>query len=209
MNTPAVRLVIADDHPALRAGVRAALEATGRIDVVGEAASGAEARRLVAQMEPNVILLDVEMLEEDGVAVAQALREAESPTRVLAYSAYDDHAYVAAMLQAGAAGYITKDKPIALVAEAVEAVARGEGRWFVSVVPPEADEPPLTDRELEVLRHMARGQSNAEIAAELSISPYTVRNHISSIYEKLDVGSWREAIAWAWKRGLVGETSGD
>ena len=201
-----VRVVIADDHPALRAGVRAVFEGTGRIDVVAEAAGGEEALRLVAQYEPNVVLLDVEMPGLDGVAVAQRLRAVGSPTRVLAFSAYDDPAYVAAMLQAGAAGYVTKDKPLPLVAEAVEAVARGEGRWFVSVTPPEDEDVPVSERELEVLRLMARGMGNREIAGELAISPNTVRNHVSSVYEKLDVSSWREAVAWAWERGLVGRS---
>ncbi|MGB3542071.1 response regulator [Rubrivirga sp.] len=208
MSVPSVRIVLADDHPALRAGVRAVFEATGRIDVVGEASTADEAVRLVEQFEPNVVLLDVEMPDggsgAGGVEVAERLRAAESPTRVLAFSAYDDPAYVASMLQAGAAGYVTKDKPLALVAEAVEAVARGEGRWFVSVTSPVEDDVPVTNRELEVLRSMSRGLGNKEIAEELGISPNTVRNHVSSVYEKLDVGSWREAVAWAWERGLVG-----
>lgn len=204
MSAPPVRVVIADDHPALRAGVRAVLEQTGRIDVVGEAAGGEEALRLVRALGPNVVLLDMEMPDLDGVAVAERLRAERSPTRVLAFSAHDDRAYVAAMLQAGAAGYVTKDKPLALVAEAVEAVARGEGRWFVSVSPPDQPDLPVSDRELEVLRLMARGLGNREIADALGISPNTVRNHVSSVYDKLDVGSWREAVAWAWERGLVG-----
>ena len=205
MPAPPVRVVIADDHPALRAGVRAVFEATGRIDVVAEAAGGGEALRLVRQLEPNVVLLDVEMPDVDGVEVARRLRDAGSPARVLAFSAYDDKAYVAAMLQAGAAGYVTKDKPLALVAEAVEAVARGEGRWFVSMAPPPDDGGvPVSGRELEVLRLMARGMANDEIAGALSISPHTVRNHVSSVYEKLGVRSSRAAVAWAWARGLVG-----
>lgn len=205
MPLPPVRTIIADDHPALRAGVRAVLEATGQIEVVGEAAGGAEALRLCRQLAPNVLLLDVEMPGGlDGVEVAERIQAEASGTRVLAFSAYDDRAYVAQMLQAGAAGYITKDKPLALVAEAVQAVARGEGRWFVSLQPPEEDLP-LTERELEVLRLMARGRSNDEIGQLLSISPHTVRNHISSVYAKLEVSTWREAVAWAWERGLVGE----
>jgi DNA-binding NarL/FixJ family response regulator len=204
MTLPPVRTVIADDHPALRAGVRAVLEATGQIEVVGEAAGGEEALRLCRQLTPNVLLLDVEMPGGlDGVEVASRIG-AESPsTRVLAFSAYDDRAYVASMLQAGAAGYITKDKPLMLVAEAVQAVARGEGRWFVTLHKPD-DELPLSEREFEVLRLMARGRSNDEIGQILSISPHTVRNHISSVYAKLEVGTWREAVAWAWERGLVG-----
>lgn len=200
---PPVRVVIADDHPALRDGVRAVFEATGRINVVAEARGGEEAVRFVAQYEPNVLLLDIEMPDLDGVEVAERLRATGSVTRVLAFSAYDDRAYVARMLQAGVAGYITKDKPLSLVAEAVEAVARGEGRWFVSVTPPPDDNLPVTDRELEVLRLMSRGMSNQDIADQLDISPYTVRNYVSAVYDKLGVGSWREAVAWAWQRGLV------
>lgn len=200
---PPVRTVLIDDHPALRAGVRAVLEQTGRIEVVAEASDGERGIEICQRLEPNVALLDMEMPGMDGIAVAERLRELGVPTRVLAYSAYDDAAYVTAMLQAGAAGYVTKDKPMDLVAEAVEAVARGEGRWFVSISPPNPVEIPISDRELDVVRLMARGRDNNEIADELGISPNTVRNHVSAAYEKLGVSSWRQAVAWAWERGLV------
>lgn len=200
---PPVRTVLVDDHPALRAGVRAALERLGHITVVAEASGGREGVEVCRQLEPNVVVLDMELPDLDGIAVAERLRQLEVPTRVLAYSAYDDPAYVTAMLQAGAAGYVTKDKPMALVAEAVEAVARGEGRWFVSVSPPTPFEMPISERELEVVRLMARGHDNAEIAEALGISVHTVRNHVSTAYEKLGVSSWRQAVAWAWEHGLV------
>lgn len=200
---PPVRTVLIDDHPALRAGVRSALEHSGRIEVVAEASDGEHGIQVCQRLLPNVVLLDMEMPGMDGVAVAERLRELDLPTRVLAYSAYDDAAYVTAMLQAGAAGYVTKDKPMALVVEAVEAVARGEGRWFVSIVPPDGLEVPISDRELEVVRLMARGKDNYEIAEALGISPNTVRNHVSSAYDKLGVSSWRQAVAWAWEHGLV------
>lgn len=200
---PRVRTVLVDDHPALRAGVRVALEQTGKIEVVAEASDGERGVEACQRLEPNVVLLDMEMPGMDGIAVAERLRELAVPTRVLAYSAYDDAAYVTAMLQAGAAGYVTKDKPMSLVAEAVEAVARGEGRWFVSIAPPNTVEIPISDRELDVVRLMARGRDNSEIADELGISPNTVRNHVSAAYEKLNVSSWRQAVAWAWEHGLV------
>ncbi len=200
---PPVRTVLIDDHPALRAGVRAVLEQTGRIEVVAEASDGERGVEICQRLEPNVVLLDMEMPGMDGIAVAERLRELAVPTRVLAYSAYDDAAYVTAMLQAGAAGYVTKDKPMSLVAEAVEAVARGEGRWFVSITPPDPVDIPISDRELDVVRLMARGRDNNEIADELGISPNTVRNHVSAAYEKLGVSSWRQAVAWAWEHGLV------
>lgn len=200
---PPVRTILIDDHPALRAGVRAVLEQTGRIEVVAEASDGERGIEICQRLEPNVVLLDMEMPGMDGIAVAERLRELAVPTRVLAYSAYDDAAYVTAMLQAGAAGYVTKDKPMSLVAEAVEAVARGEGRWFVSITPPDPVDIPISDRELDVVRLMARGHDNNEIADELGISPNTVRNHVSAAYEKLGVSSWRQAVAWAWEHGLV------
>lgn len=202
-SVPPVRTVLIDDHPALRAGVRAVLEQTGRIEVVAEASDGERGVEICQRLEPNVVLLDMEMPGMDGIAVAERLRELAVPTRVLAYSAYDDAAYVTAMLQAGAAGYVTKDKPMSLVAEAVEAVARGEGRWFVSITPPDPVDIPISDRELDVVRLMARGRDNNEIADELGISPNTVRNHVSAAYEKLGVSSWRQAVAWAWEHGLV------
>ena len=201
---PAVRVVLIDDHPALRAGVRVALERAGNITVVAEASDGAEGIEAVRRFEPNVVLLDMEMPDMDGIAVATRLRELNLPSRVLAYSAYDDANYVTAMLQAGAAGYVTKDKPMALVAEAVGAVARGEGRWFVSVKMPGDVDIPLSERELEVVRLMAKGHDNHAIAELLAISHHTVRNHVSSAYEKLGVSSWRQAVAWAWQHGLVG-----
>lgn len=200
---PPVRIVLVDDHPALRAGVRAALERLGHIEVVGEASDGAEGVALCERLEPSVVVLDMEMPDMDGIAVAERLRTLGVPSRILAYSAYDDPAYVTAMLQAGASGYVTKDKPMALVAEAVEAVARGEGRWFVSVSVPEPFEMPISQRELEVVRLMARGRDNAQIAEVLGISVNTVRNHVSTAYEKLGVSSWRQAVAWAWEHGLV------
>ncbi|GAB5536299.1 MAG: response regulator transcription factor [Rubricoccaceae bacterium] len=202
MCMPPVSVVVADDHPALRAGISAMLTATGRIDVVGEAQGGREALRMVRDHEPDVLVLDMDMPDLSGVEVAQELAASHHPTRVLAFSAYDDYSYVTRLMQAGASGYITKDKPIPLLIEAVEAVARGEVRWFVSILPPEA-QTPLTDREVEVVRLMANGQSNEDIAAVLTISPVTVRNYTSAIYTKLGVSSWREAVAWAWQTGVA------
>lgn len=178
------------------------LTATGRMTVIGEASGGWEALRLVRAHKPDVLVLDMDMPDLSGVDVAHQLAEEEHPTRVLAFSAHDDYSYVTRLMQSGAAGYITKDKPIPLLTEAIEAVARGEVRWFVSVQPPTA-RTPLTDREMEVIRLMANGRSNDEIADALVISPITVRNYTSTIYAKLQVKSWREAVAWAWQTGIA------
>ncbi|MEO0556877.1 MAG: response regulator transcription factor [Bacteroidota bacterium] len=202
MNSPLISVVVADDHPALRAGVSAVLTATGRLTIVGEADGGHDALRLVRAHEPDVLVLDMDMPDLSGVEVAQQLAAENHPTRVLAFSAYEDYSYVTRLMQAGVSGYITKDKPMPLLIEAVEAVARGEVRWFVSVRAPDT-ETALTERETAVLRLMANGRSNDEIADVLSISPVTVRNYTSSIYAKLDVTSWREAVAWAWQTGVV------
>lgn len=196
-----IRVVLVDDHPGLRAGIRAMLEATGKIRVVGEAGDGDGALRVVRADRPDVVVLDMEIPPPTGAEVAQIVSE-EGVTKVLAYSAYDDYSYVVKLLQAGAAGYITKDKPLPLLVEAVEAVARGERRWFVDVQPPEALAE-LSERESEVLQILALGGSNDEIGDRLHLSPHTVRNYVSSIYGKLGVKSWREAVAWAWQHGVV------
>lgn len=203
-----IRVVLADDHPAMRAGLRALLEASGVVEVVGEAATGLEAVRVVQAMRPDVLVLDMELPELSGVEVAERLAADGCETRILAFSAHDDPAYVSRLLQVGAAGYITKDKPPTMVVEAVQAVARGEGRWFVTMTPPDVAPPggDLTAREVQVLREMARGGANEQIATALHISGNTVRNHVSNIYQKLGVHSWREAVAWAWERGLVGRS---
>lgn len=197
------RVVIADDHPIMRGGLRTMLEADPALDVVGEAANGDEALRLVRALAPDVLLLDMEMPGLTGVEVARAVQAEALPVRVLALSAYDDAAYVSGLMRSGAAGYITKDKSPAMIVEAVQAVGRGEGRWFVLPPRTDPDASPLSDREQEVLRLMARGLSNEGIGAALFISENTVRNHISNVYGKLDVKSWREAIAWAWQNGVM------
>jgi DNA-binding NarL/FixJ family response regulator len=197
-----ITVILADDHPLLRAGVRRLLDAEADLDVVAEADSGRRALALVRRHTPDVLVLDMEMPDGSGVEVAQALHaDATVPTRVLALSAYDRRAYVEGLLKLGAAGYLTKDKPPAMIVEAVRAVARGEGRWFVTPPAPGAD---LTDREREVLRLLADGLAHDALADRLGIARATVRNHLASIYVKLDVHAAHEAVAWAWKHGLAG-----
>ena len=202
-----VRLVLADDHPPLRAGIRALLEKEAArrgidLDVV-EAGGGEEALRLVRLHEPHALVTDVEMPDLDGVALARAVREAGLPTRVLALSAYADPAYVRGLREAGAAGYLTKETPGVTIAEAVFAVARGQDRWFVGVERDPAEV--LTDRERDVLVKLAEGLLNHEIGDALGIAENTVRNHLTAIYDKLEVPSARGAVAWAWEHGLVGK----
>lgn len=198
-----VRVVLADDHPATRSGLRAALEIKPRIEVVGEADDGTSALALAHELSPDVLVLDLNMPGLTGVEVAQCLQREASTVRVLAVSAYEDEPYVRGLLASGAAGYITKDKSLEVIVEAVYAVARGEGRWFVHPTTPR--EIPISQRELDVLRLMAKGFDNGAIAQTLFLSENTIRNHVSSIYAKLGVRSYREAIAWAWEHGLGGQ----
>jgi len=211
-----VRVLLADDHPAVRAGIRGALEQAADIVIVGETANGEDALRLTEQLRPDVVLLDCRMPGLEGVEVAETIRARGLPTRVLALSAYADDRYVHGMLRAGAAGYLLKEEALETAVAAVRAVARGE-TWYsqqvmgkvVAWARGETASPPgaagLTGRELEVLRLLARGWDNTRITRELRISVGTVKNHVTNLYVKLKVRSRAEAVAWAWEHGVVGE----
>ncbi len=199
------RVVVADDHPVMRAGIRMMLEAEPDINVVGEAANGLEAFRLAKALNPDVLLLDMEMPGLSGVEVARKIQAEALPVRILALTAYDDQSYVNGLLRTGAAGYITKEKPPSMIVEAVRAVGRGEGRWFVMPTRESEEARPVSGREQDVLKLMAQGHSNQQIAETLFISENTVRNHVANIYAKLGVNTWREAVAWAWQSGLMND----
>lgn len=213
---PSIRVGLADDHPSLRAGIRARLERETDIEVVGEAGTGEEALQLVAEREPHVLLLDMEMPGLSGVEVARRLQMAETPVRVLALSAHDNEEYILKLLDSGAAGYLTKHEPLETIVSAVRGVARGEDGWLSRDVAAALmrhrrdqmflEEDParvLSEREREVLLHLAAGESNKQIADLLYISESTVKKHVNNIYFKLDVSSRAEAVAWAWKHGVV------
>lgn len=202
MPTP-IRVLIADDHPVWRRGVRTLFDAEPDIDVVAEAADGEEALRYIRAGGLDVAVLDMEMPRLSGVEVARTVRDEALPVRVLALSSYDDASYVSGLLQNGASGYLTKDKPAVLIVEAVRAVARGEGRWFVQPTSREDPAANLSDREREVLGLLAQGKANGEIADALFISENTVRNHLANAYAKIGVATAREAVAWAWRNGFA------
>jgi DNA-binding NarL/FixJ family response regulator len=209
-----IRVLLADDHPSVRAGVRGALAGAPDVDVVGEVKDGGEALRLVEELQPDVAILDCRLPGLDGAEVARAIQERRLPTRVLALSAYGDDRYVYAMLEAGAKGYLLKDEALETVVQAVRRVARGKewytrslrpkvGAWTRGETPMPAGLTGLTEREVEVLRLMAKGWDNARIAESLCIAEGTVKNHVSTIYAKLNVSSRAEAVAWAWQQGLI------
>ena len=208
MTAPPTRVLLADDHPVWRRGVRDLLDIEPDLSVVAEASDGEGALAALRAGGVDVAVLDMEMPRVTGVEVARAVRAKGLAVAVLALSSYDDPAYVSGLLAEGAAGYLTKDQPPELIVEAVRAVARGEGRWFVAPAPGAvgAGGPAdgLTDRERDVLRLLAEGKANAEIAGALFISENTVRTHLTAAYAKVGVASAREAVAWAWRTGFAG-----
>jgi DNA-binding NarL/FixJ family response regulator len=210
-----LRVVIADDQPMMRAGFRAVLEATGDIVVVAEAANGAEAVRLAGEQAPDVVLMDIRMPVMDGIEATRRLPR----QRVLILTTFGLDEYIIDALRAGASGFLLKDAPTAEVVAAVRAVAAGDavlsatvtrqlldqvGRRLpaaVSRVP--EDLTGLTEREREVLRLLAAGLSNAEIAAALVVSEATVKTHVSHLLGKLGLRDRVQAVIYAYETGLI------
>ncbi|MEZ4663991.1 MAG: response regulator transcription factor [Caldilineaceae bacterium] len=202
-----IRVLLIDDHPIVRSGIRMLLEQAGDILVVGEADRGDDALGLVKRLKPDVLLLDMEMPGKTGVEVARELKAASAPVRVLALSAYDDEQYILNLLAEGAVGYLTKEEALDTIVDAVHGVARGEEGWFsrratariASVHLKERNKDPLqlTERETEVLNLLKKGWANSRIAEELFLSERTVRFHLTNVYDKLGVSSRAEAISWA------------
>jgi DNA-binding NarL/FixJ family response regulator len=205
-----IRVLIVDDHPVVRNGLRAFLNAQPDIVVVGEASDGEGVLRQVETLRPDVVLLDCCLPGPEGPAVAAAIRERHPTVSVLALSAYDDDRLLWEMWAAGASGYVLKDEPLERILAAVRAAGRGEPRFW-----PEQVEralrwweetgrkwESLTEREREVLVRMAEGKSNREIAADLWISEKTVEKHVGRILEKLGVNTRIEAAIWAVRGNL-------
>jgi DNA-binding NarL/FixJ family response regulator len=206
-----VRVVLAEDHPVTRGGIRNLLEKAVDIEVVGEAGDGVEALRLVGELSPDVLLLDMEMPGLKGVEVAQQLKAARSPVRILALSAYDDKQYIQGLLSSGAAGYLIKEEVPETIVEAVRGVARGEQGWVSRQVAAKLatwtqeglEQTMLTEREMEVLRLVAKGKTNREIGLALEISEKTVEKHLEGVFAKLGVTSRVEAAVRAVQEGWV------
>jgi DNA-binding NarL/FixJ family response regulator len=206
------RVVLADDHPVVRSGIRNLLEKASGIEVVGEASGGEEALRLAESLLPDVLLLDMEMPDLKGVEVAQKLREMGSPVRILALSAYDDRQYILELLANGASGYLVKEEVPETIIEAVRGVARGEQGWVSRRVASQmadwihTEEPGkmgLTSREMDVLRLVVAGKTNQEIGIALGISEKTVEKHLEGVFSKLGVASRVEAAVVAVRKDLV------
>lgn len=207
-----IRILLADDHPVLRDGIRAVLEREPDMVVVGQADSGNAALRMAEEERPDVLLLDMELPGLTGVEVARRLGKAKSPVRVLALSAHADAHYVRGLLESGAAGYLTKEEAPDVIVEAVRGVAHGEEGWMsrrvAATVVTIASQPDpggagLTDRELDVLRLVVEGMTNQEIGGALGISDKTVEKHLEAVFSKLDVSSRTEAAVHAVREDLV------
>jgi DNA-binding NarL/FixJ family response regulator len=207
-----IRVVLADDHPIVRSGIRNLIEKANDIEVVGEANDGTQALRLVQELAPDVLLLDMEMPGLTGTEVARRLKGALPPVHILALSAYDDKQYILGLLSSGAAGYLTKEEVPEAIVEAVRGVARGEQGWVSRRVAAQmvawtrdddVSKSPLTDREVEALRLVVAGKTNQEIGVALGISEKTVEKRLESIFSKLGVASRVEAAVCAVREGLV------
>jgi DNA-binding NarL/FixJ family response regulator len=205
-----IRLLIVDDHPVVRDGLRGMFAGDDRFQVVGEAASGDEALAVARSAAPDVVLMDLRMPGMDGVTTIGALRRSGSTVRVLVLTTYDTDSDVLPAIKAGATGYLLKDTPREELFRAVSAAHRGEsvlspavaGRLMGELRSPSRE--PLSQRELEVLRLTARGRTNRETAAELFISEATVKTHLLHVYAKLGVRDRAAAVAAAFERGLLG-----
>lgn len=210
----AIRILIADDHAIIRAGLRSMINGSGDIDIVGEAADGTEVLTLAAERRPDLVLLDVRMGDSDGIACLGRLRTELPNVPVLMFSAYDNPTYIARSVALGAAGYLVKTASKDEIMSAIRRVAAGETIWnreelrrvtgALSTPRAAAElEVPLTKRESEVLKQLALGLSNKEIAQSLSISYETVKEHVQHILRKVGVTDRTQAAVWAVRKGLV------
>ncbi|MFJ3977792.1 response regulator [Streptomyces sp. NPDC090021] len=206
------RVIIADDHPLYREGLKRALSWSDAIEVVGEAEGGRAAVTMIKELIPDVAVVDYKMPDMDGIAVTRAVAQSGMATRVLLVSAFANSELVFRALEEGAAGYLLKDAKRAEVIEAVAQAAQGK-----TVIPPElaggvADEirlraqtagPAFSERELEVLKYFAQGLSIPQVAQKLFLAPSTVKTHAQHVYEKLGVSDRAAAVAEGMRRGLV------
>jgi DNA-binding NarL/FixJ family response regulator len=209
-----IRVLLVDDHPIVRNGIRSLLDKAPDIEVVGETSSGAEALALTQSLAPDVLLLDMEMPGMKGVEVAAQLQSMNSPVRILALSAYDDKEYILSLLSAGASGYLIKEEVPEAIVEAVRGVSRGERGWVSRRIAAQmaawaqkreetGDGASLTPREREVLQWLVAGKTNQEIGAALGISEKTVEKHLDAVFRKLGVASRVEAAVLAVKKKLI------
>jgi DNA-binding NarL/FixJ family response regulator len=205
----AIRIVIADDHPVFRAGLQGLLSGQADFEVVGEAANGREAVTVVRHAAPDVLLVDLQMPELDGVGAIQQIRALAPATRILVLTTYDSDGDILRAVEAGATGYLLKDTPREELFRAIRATARGDSVLSPSVASKLVSrsrgpvERSLSAREIEVLTLVARGVSNKIIAKDLRISEATVKTHLLHIFAKLGVDDRTAAVPAAMEKGVL------
>ncbi|MEU4192639.1 response regulator transcription factor [Kribbella sp. NPDC026611] len=209
-----IRVLVADDQTLVRTGFRVILEAEGDIEVVAEADTGTAAVRQARLVRPDVILMDIRMPEMDGLSATEEIRRYPDPPTIIVLTTFDQNEYVYRALRAGAAGFLLKDSPSTRLIAAVRAAATGDSliepaitrrlvERFADAPQPKGLPAELTDREREVLRLVARGLSNAEIAAELTVAETTVKTHVARLLTKLGVRDRVQAVVVAYETGFV------
>lgn len=212
-----IRVALVDDEAMIRVGLRMVLSGESDIEVVGEAADGDEAAALVGRTAPDVVLMDVRMARVDGLSAARDIIAGHPETRVIVLTTFDEDEYVAEALRIGVAGFLLKVSPPEQLIDAVRTVAAGNGlldpavtlrviRSFAERRPPETADPRLADltpRERDVLRLLAEGLSNAEIAARLYLGEATVKTHLSRILMKLGIRTRVQAVVYAYRTGIA------
>src|SRR5512133_929146 len=224
MSNIPIRVILADDHAVVRAGIRMFMERASDIEVVGEADDGEQAQAMIQQLHPDVAVLDIQMPKATGIDVTRWVRTNARDTGVLILTAYNDDPYIIAVLQAGANGYVLKTALPLEIIQAVRDVHEGKSaiqqaiaQKIVAFVTQQKNEPPvegLTDREMEVILALAKGLTNKAIATQLNISDRTVQGHIAHIFNKMGVSNRTEAVmravAFGWvPQAAISGTTGD
>jgi two-component system, NarL family, response regulator LiaR len=222
--TDKIKILIADDHPTFRDGLRRILEDEEDFDIVGTACDGVEAVALAKKLEPDIVLIDINMPRLRGAEAAKEIRKCCPEAAIIMLSAFDYEAYIVASLQSGARGYLLKSTSVDKLTSSIRLVYRGESVLdikatdkLVKRLQPQGEEPAtksaqfqrLYKRELQVLELAARGMSNKEIASELGISERTVQTHLVNIFKKLGATSRTQAVLYALKEGWVTLDAGD
>lgn len=204
-----IRVMLVDDHPIVRAGIAGMLAHTEGIEVVGEAANGQEALAVIQRIQPDVLLLDLRMPIMDGPTMIRELRSSGNQIGVLVLTTYDTDADILRATEAGANGYLLKDTSLADLVQAIRATHAGDA-WLAPTVAAQVmkslrgpDAEKLSTRELQVLKLVAEGYSNKEIASELHVSPATVKTHLIHVFRKLDVNDRTAAVTVALDRGIL------
>lgn len=208
-----IRIVIADDHPIVRRGLRTLIKTQGDMELVGEAENGLEAVRLVSALEPDIVIMDLQMPVHDGMSAIRELNQVNSPTRVVVLTSFPDDDRVLAAIKGGATGLLLKDSPPKDLLEAIRSVHHGESALHPTIAKkvlleikessaraPESEM--LTAREMQVLGLLAQGLSNTEIGNQLSVSVRTVTTHVRAILDKLHLANRTQAALYARDKGI-------